>query len=121
MSSSTKIEWTRSDDGTAGATWNPVSGCTEVSPGCDRCYAKTFAERWRGTPGHYYEHGFDVTLRPNKLDLPLRWTRPRRIFVNSMSDLSVGVSAPMRHNCPGKTAFLSARQMSRTIRIGLAT
>jgi protein gp37 len=87
MSSSTKIEWTRSDDGTAGATWNPVTGCTEVSPGCDRCYAKTFAERWRGTPGHYYEHGFDVQLRPDKLDQPLRWTRPRRIFVNSMSDL----------------------------------
>nr|WP_046284606.1 phage Gp37/Gp68 family protein [Mycobacterium sp. UM_NZ2] len=80
MSARTKIEW--ADD-----TWNPVTGCTEVSPGCDRCYAKTFAERFRGTPGHYFERGFDVQLRPDKLDLPLRWRRPRRIFVNSMSDL----------------------------------
>ena len=80
MSDNTGIEWTD-------ATWNPVTGCTEVSPGCDHCYAKTFAERFRGTSGHYFEHGFDVQLRPDKLDLPLRWRRPRRIFVNSMSDL----------------------------------
>ena len=80
MSDRTKIEW-------SDATWNPVTGCTEVSPGCDHCYAKTFAERWRGTPGHYFEHGFDVQLRPDKLDQPLRWRKPRRIFVNSMSDL----------------------------------
>ena len=80
MSAKTGIEWTD-------ATWNPVTGCTEVSPGCDHCYAKTFAERFRGTSGHYFEHGFDVQLRPDKLDLPLRWRRPRRIFVNSMSDL----------------------------------
>jgi protein gp37 len=87
MADKSKIEWTRSDDGTPGATWNPVTGCTKVSPGCDLCYAETFAERWRGTPGHPYEHGFDLTLRPERLDQPLRWTRPRRIFVNSMSDL----------------------------------
>jgi protein gp37 len=80
MADNTGIEWTD-------ATWNPVTGCTEVSPGCDHCYAKTFAERWRGTPGHHFENGFDVQLRPDKLDLPLRWRRPRRIFVNSMSDL----------------------------------
>lgn len=80
MGSTTRIEW-------ADATWGPVTGCTEVSPGCDHCYAKTFAERWRGTPGHYFEQGFDVVLRPDKLDLPLRWKKPRRIFVNSMSDL----------------------------------
>lgn len=80
MADNTGIEWTD-------ATWNPVTGCTEVSPGCDHCYAKTFAERWRGTPGHYFENGFDVQLRPDKLDLPLRWRKPRRIFVNSMSDL----------------------------------
>jgi protein gp37 len=87
VSAKTTIEWTRSDDGTAGATWNPVTGCTEVSDGCDRCYAKTFAERWRGVPGHYFENGFDVQLRPDKLTLPLRWRKPRRVFVNSMSDL----------------------------------
>lgn len=80
MGEKTKIEW-------ADSSWNPVSGCTEVSPGCDHCYAKSTAERFRGTPGHYYENGFDLTLRPDKLDLPLRWVKPRRIFVNSMSDL----------------------------------
>ena len=80
MSDKSRIEWTD-------ATWNPVTGCTKVSPGCDHCYASTLAERFRGTPGHYFEHGFDVRLRPGKLDQPLRWTRPRRIFVSSMSDL----------------------------------
>lgn len=80
MSDKTKIEWTD-------ATWNPVTGCTQVSPGCDHCYALTFAERFRGTPGHYFENGFDVQMRPEKLAQPLRWEKPRRIFVNSMSDL----------------------------------
>lgn len=80
MADQSKIEWTS-------ATWNPVTGCTKVSPGCDHCYAETFAERWRGTPGHHFEAGFDVTLRPERLGQPLRWKRPRRIFVNSMSDL----------------------------------
>ena len=87
MSDKTGIEWTRGDDGTAGATWNPVTGCEDASPGCLNCYARTFAERWRGVPGHHFENGFDVTLRPERLDQPLRWKRPRRIFVNSMSDL----------------------------------
>ena len=80
MSDKSAIEWTD-------ATWNPVTGCTKVSPGCDHCYAETFAERFRGVPGHHFERGFDVTLRPERLDQPLRWRRPRRIFVNSMSDL----------------------------------
>jgi protein gp37 len=74
------IEWTE-------ATWNPVTGCTKVSPGCDRCYAEVFAERFRGVPGHPYEQGFDLTLRPERLMQPLAWRRPRMIFVNSMSDL----------------------------------
>lgn len=80
MADNSKIEWTE-------ATWNPVTGCTKVSPGCDHCYAETFAERFRGVPGHHFENGFDVTLRPERLDQPLRWKRPRRIFTNSMSDL----------------------------------
>jgi len=80
MSDKSKIEW-------CDATWNPVTGCTKVSEGCRNCYAKTFTERFEGTPGHYFESGFKVTLRPEKLDQPLRWRRPRRIFVNSMSDL----------------------------------
>ena len=74
------IEWTE-------ATWNPVTGCTKVSPGCAHCYAETFAERWRGVPGHPYEQGFDLRLWPERLEQPLRWRRPRMIFVNSMSDL----------------------------------
>ena len=80
MSDRSAIEWTE-------ATWNPVTGCTEVSPGCAHCYAKTFAERFRGVPGHPYENGFDLQLRPERLDQPLRWKRGRTIFVNSMSDL----------------------------------
>lgn len=80
MSDGTKIEWTD-------ATWNPVRGCTKVSPGCAHCYAETFAERFRGVPGHPYEQGFDLRLAPEKLDEPLRWRKPRRVFVNSMSDL----------------------------------
>jgi len=80
MSDQSKIEWTD-------ATWNPVRGCTKVSPGCKHCYAETFAERFRGVPGHPYEQGFDLRLVPSKLDTPLGWKQPRRIFVNSMSDL----------------------------------
>jgi protein gp37 len=80
MSDRSAIEWTD-------ATWNPITGCTQISPGCDHCYALTFAERFRGVPRHYFEVGFDLTLRPSKLGLPLRWRAPRRIFVNSMSDL----------------------------------
>jgi protein gp37 len=80
MASQSTIEWTE-------ATWNPVTGCTEVSPGCDHCYAKVFAERWRGVQGHHYEQGFELRLWPERLTLPLQWRRPRRIFTNSMSDL----------------------------------
>lgn len=80
MAQTTAIEWTE-------ATWNPVRGCTKISPGCKHCYAQTFAERWRGIPGHPYEQGFDLRLVPEKLEEPLSWTKPRRIFVNSMSDL----------------------------------
>ena len=74
----TKIEWTDS-------TWSPVTGCTKVSEGCDHCYAETIAHRFAGTKA--YPNGFDVTLRPERLEQPLRWKRPRKVFVNSMSDL----------------------------------
>ncbi len=80
MSDRSQIEWTD-------ATWNPVRGCTKISPGCAHCYAETFAERFRGVPGHPYEQGFDLRLVPDKLEEPLRWRRSRMIFVNSMSDL----------------------------------
>ena len=80
MSEISKIEWTES-------TWNPVTGCTKISPGCKNCYAQTFAERFRNVDGHPYQQGFDITLRPERLNLPLRWKKPKMIFVNSMSDL----------------------------------
>jgi protein gp37 len=80
MVAKTRIEWTD-------ATWNPVTGCTKISAGCDRCYASRFAERFRGVPGHAYETGFDLTLRPDRIEQPLRWRTPKMIFVNSMSDL----------------------------------
>ena len=80
MAYKTAIEWTE-------ATWNPVTGCTKVTRGCDNCYAERLAERFRGTPGHPFERGFDLTLRPERLSQPLKWKRPRMIFVNSMSDL----------------------------------
>lgn len=79
MSGSSTIEWTD-------ATWNPVRGCEWASPGCDHCYAKTFAERWIGVPGHAYEQGFALRLVPELLDAPARWSRPRTVFANSMSD-----------------------------------
>jgi protein gp37 len=80
MSEKSSIEWTN-------ATWNPVRGCTKISPGCKHCYAETFAERFRGVPGHPYEQGFDLRLVPEKIVEPLRWATPKMIFVNSMSDL----------------------------------
>jgi protein gp37 len=80
MGQATAIEWSE-------MTWNPATGCSKVSPGCAHCYAETFAERWRGIAGHHYEQGFDLRLWPGRLEQPLSWRRPRRVFVNSMSDL----------------------------------
>jgi protein gp37 len=80
MGANSEIEWTD-------ATWNPVRGCTKISPGCKHCYAERFAERFRGVVGHPYEFGFDLRLIPQRLEDPLRWAASKRIFVNSMSDL----------------------------------
>lgn len=80
MSLNSYIEWTD-------ATWNPVRGCTKISPGCKHCYAQTFAERFRGVKGHPYEQGFDLRLVPEKLTEPFSWRKPKLVFVNSMSDL----------------------------------
>jgi protein gp37 len=80
MSEHSSIEWTD-------ATWNPIRGCTKISPGCAHCYAETFAERFRGVPGHPYEQGFDLRLVLEKLAEPLKWRVPKMVFVNSMSDL----------------------------------
>lgn len=80
MSLQSKIEWTD-------ATWNPIRGCTKISPGCKHCYAERFAERFRGVRDHPFEQGFDLRLIPEKLSAPLRWPAPKMVFVNSMSDL----------------------------------
>jgi protein gp37 len=80
MANSTQIEWTD-------ATWNPVTGCSKITAGCDNCYAERFSERFRGVPNHPFQNGFDLTLRPARLTQPLSWKAPRRVFVNSMSDL----------------------------------
>ena len=80
MANATQIEWTD-------ATWNPVTGCSKITRGCDFCYAERFSERFRGVPEHPFESGFDLTLRPERLTQPLHWRQSRRIFVNSMSDL----------------------------------
>jgi protein gp37 len=80
MSLNSHIEWTD-------ATWNPVRGCTKISPGCKHCYAETFAERFRGVKGHPYEQGFDLKLVPEKLIEPFSWRSRKLVFVNSMSDL----------------------------------
>ena len=80
MSDKSTIEWTD-------ATWNPVTGCTKVSAGCANCYAERFAERWRDIPGHHFEQGFDIRKWPERLELPLTWKQPKKIFVNSMSDI----------------------------------
>jgi protein gp37 len=80
MSDHSKIEWTDT-------TWNPLRGCIKISPGCKHCYAETFAERFRGVPGHPYEQGFDLRLVPQKISEPFEWSGPRTVFVNSMSDL----------------------------------
>ena len=80
MNNNSAIEWTD-------ATWNPVTGCTKITRGCDNCYAERFAECFRGVPGHPYENGFQLTLRPERMGQPLVWRQPKMIFVNSMSDL----------------------------------
>src|SRR5437762_2966450 len=98
MSINSTIEWTN-------ATWNPVRGCTKISPGCKHCYAMTFAERFRGVKGHPYEQGFDLRLVPEKLGEPLRWRKPQMIFVNSMSDL-------FHKNVPDKYIVAVAKVMS---------
>src|SRR6202162_1938114 len=80
MADGSAIEWTD-------ATWNPVTGCTKITVGCDNCYASRFSERFRNVPGHPFENGFDLTLRPERITQPLHWRQAKRIFVNSMRDI----------------------------------
>jgi protein gp37 len=92
----TKIEWTRGDDGMPGMTWNPTTGCDRISPGCDNCYALTMAKRLKAMGSAKYQTdgdprtsgpGFGLAVHGDALTIPLRWREPRRVFVNSMSDL----------------------------------
>jgi len=80
MATNSPIEWTE-------ATWNPVTGCDKISPGCAHCYAERMAKRLKAMGQANYRNGFQLTLQEHMLDLPLRWKKPRRIFVNSMSDM----------------------------------
>jgi protein gp37 len=80
MAQQSSIEWTN-------ATWNPVTGCTKISPGCKNCYAERMAKRLQAMGQPRYRDGFSVTLQPDVLNQPLRWNKPQLIFVNSMSDL----------------------------------
>src|SRR5688500_74740 len=80
MALQSSIEWTE-------ATWNPVTGCSKISPGCAHCYAERMAKRLKAMGVHQYRNGFKVTLQEDALPLPLTWKRPQKIFVNSMSDL----------------------------------
>lgn len=80
MANSSHIEWTD-------ATWNPVTGCSKVSPGCKFCYAERLARRLQAMGQKNYSNGFEVTLQPHMLEHPVQWRKPRRVFVNSMSDL----------------------------------
>jgi len=79
MAQNSKIEWTQ-------ATWNPVTGCTKISPGCQHCYAERLAKRLHAMGQPNYRNNFRLTLQPQTLDIPRRWKKPRTIFVNSMSD-----------------------------------
>src|SRR5687768_5251368 len=80
MAVQSSIEWTES-------TWNPLTGCTKVSPGCKHCYAERMSGRLKAMGQLNYAKGFELTLHPHMLDAPLHWRKPQRIFVNSMSDL----------------------------------
>jgi protein gp37 len=110
MSEHSKIEWTE-------ATWNPVRGCTKISPGCKHCYAETFAERFRGVPEHPYADGFDPRLIPDKLLEPIRWESSRTVFVNSMSDLfqdpvpdKYGRNEQSASGCSSPQSYMRARR-----------
>jgi protein gp37 len=100
MGEKSGIEWTDT-------TWNPVTGCTKISAGCDNCYAARFSERFRGVPGHPFENGFDITIRPERLLQPFDWKKPRMIFVNSMSDL-------FHKDIPGEHVIRTFDTMERT-------
>lgn len=80
MAQASSIEWTN-------ATWNPVTGCTKISPGCKHCYAERMARRLKAMGVHQYRNGFELTLQPDAMDVPRRWKKPRLVFVNSMSDM----------------------------------
>jgi protein gp37 len=122
MADRSAIEWTE-------ATWNPVTGCDRISAGCDHCYAMTLAKRLKAMGSAKYQldgdprtsgPGFGVTVHPQALGEPLRWRNSRVVFVNSMSDFSVGVATYAGANCAGHRHYSRARQVLRTLPIGAA-
>jgi protein gp37 len=123
MADRSAIVWTE-------VTWNPVTGCDRISAGCEHCYAMTLAKRLKAMGSAKYQNdgdprtsgpGFDVTIHPESLDEPYRWRQSRVVFVNSMSDLSVGVVAHLRRISADNRPFSGVQQLSRTGRIGSAT
>ncbi len=105
-----RIEWT---------TWNPVTGCTKVSQGCEHCYAERFSERFRGVPGHPYEMGFDLTLSPERLDHPLRWKKPR-LGVSVEDQKRTDERIPLLLETPAAVRFVSAEPLLGMIDFGEA-
>src|SRR4051812_12331135 len=99
MSATSTIEWTD-------ATWNPVRGCTKISPGCKHCYAETFAERFRGVPGHPYEQGFDLRLVPEKLAAEIDLTPLGLVrWVESAAPITWNMLWSAKNCCPGEIRF----------------
>src|SRR5262245_56285768 len=118
MAQDSAIEWTE-------ATWNPVTGCTKVSPGCKFCYAERMATRLRAMGQARYRNGFRLTLQPDVIDVPRRWKRPRLIFVNSMSDL-FHRDVPIEHirdcfevmeQCPQHTFQILTKRPERVVEL----
>ncbi len=117
----TKIEWVKNPDGTKGETWNPVTGCTKVSTGCKHCYAERMSKRLAGRYGYPADDPFRVTLHPDRLDQPLRWRKPRRVFVCSMSDffhphIPLGFQAKMfsiMRRCPQHTFQILTKRIEQ--------
>src|ERR1700726_3776019 len=110
MSTTTQIEWTD-------ATWNPVTGCSKITRGCDFCYAERFSERFRGVPGHPFENGFDLTLRPERVTQPLQWRQPRRraAFGQDLIGMPVGRLHGVEHGVDESFGRLLVKEVAHGV------
>lgn len=120
--SASNIEWTE-------VTWNPTTGCDRISPGCTNCYAMTMAKRLKAMGSSKYQvdgdprtsgPGFGITVHPTEFDEPIGWRKPRKVFVNSMSDLSVGVKLRIRIIHADRSTIHSVQHLSCTERTAVA-